>query len=98
MTEPQKATSVWQDASKKTLTQPSEFVKSEFENGDTQATYSPSLSAIDEEYLAAINSGDMESAQLMVDEAAKAAGYPERGYHGSKKAAEHNGTTRRIVS
>lgn len=50
-----------------------------------QVPFSPSLSAIDEEYLAAVNSGDMESARRMVDEAAKAAGYPERGDRGSKK-------------
>ncbi len=39
----------------------------------------------DRAYLAAVNSGDMETAQRMVDEAAKEAGYTERGYHGSKK-------------
>lgn len=68
-----------------TLSKPSEFVKGEFEDDDGQAPYSPSLSATDEEYLAAVNSGDMESARRMVDEAAKEAGYPERGDHGSKK-------------
>ena len=35
----------------------------------------------DQEYLDAVNHGDMETAQRMVDEAAKAAGYSERLYH-----------------
>lgn len=37
----------------------------------------------DAEYMDALNSGDMESAQRMVDEAANAAGYTIRAYHGS---------------
>lgn len=36
---------------------------------------------IDTDYLAAVNSGDMETAQRMVDEAAKKAGYTVRKYH-----------------
>ena len=41
-------------------------------------------SAEDEEYLAAVEAGDMETAQRMVDEAAKAAGYETlQMYHGS---------------
>ncbi|MBP3685653.1 MAG: hypothetical protein J6J21_01340, partial [Clostridia bacterium] len=48
VTGPQKATSVWQDASNERITQQNESVNSEFENDDTQATYSPSLSATDE--------------------------------------------------
>lgn len=35
----------------------------------------------DREYMAAVESGDMETAQRMVDQAAKAAGYTERLYH-----------------
>ncbi len=36
---------------------------------------------VDAEYMAAVNSGDMETAQRMVDEAAKNAGYNGKGYH-----------------
>ena len=39
--------------------------------------------ASDTEYLAAVERGDMEAAQRMVDEAAKAAGYQYVGYHAS---------------
>ncbi len=39
----------------------------------------------DEKYLAAVNSGDMETAQKMVDEAAKEAGFTVKAYHGSNK-------------
>ena len=38
---------------------------------------------IDAEYMAAAESGDMETAQRMVDEAAKKAGYALRAYHGT---------------
>ena len=44
---------------------------------------SPKLSATDTEYLAAVERGDMETAQRMVDEAARAAGYDVRAYHGT---------------
>jgi Large polyvalent protein associated domain 38/ADP-Ribosyltransferase in polyvalent proteins len=37
----------------------------------------------DQAYLAAIESGDMEAVQRMVDEAAKAAGYVDAAYHGT---------------
>lgn len=36
---------------------------------------------LDDEYLSAVRSGDTETAQRMVDEAAKKAGYPVRAYH-----------------
>ena len=39
---------------------------------------------LDTEYLSAVNRGDMEAAQKMVDEAAKANGYTITAYHGSK--------------
>ncbi len=39
--------------------------------------------SIDTDYLAAVEAGDMEAAQRMVDEAAKAAGYPIKAYHGT---------------
>ena len=38
----------------------------------------------DAAYIDAVNRGDMETAQRMVDEAAKAAGYSNRMYHGAK--------------
>jgi hypothetical protein len=38
----------------------------------------------DKEYLDAVNRGDMETAQRMVDEAAKEAGYTVEAYHGTK--------------
>ena len=37
----------------------------------------------DSDYMDAVNRGDMETAQKMVDEAAKAAGYPVKAYHGT---------------
>jgi hypothetical protein len=37
----------------------------------------------DRAYLSAVNAGDMATAQRMVDEAAKRAGYTEKAYHGS---------------
>ena len=40
---------------------------------------------LDTEYLDAVNRGDMETAQRMVDEAAKEAGYKNLFYHGSKR-------------
>ena len=42
-----------------------------------------SVPAIDQAYLSAVENGDMETAQRMVDEAAKKAGYAIDGYHGS---------------
>lgn len=44
-----------------------------------------SLKANDQAYLAAVERGDMETAQKMVDEAAKAAGYTVETYHGTDK-------------
>lgn len=42
----------------------------------------------DEDYMKAVNAGDMKTAQKMVDEAAKKAGYNYHGYHGT--ASEFN--------
>ena len=42
------------------------------------------LSLEDEEYLDAVKRGDTETAQRMVDEAAKAAGYDTKAYHGTR--------------
>jgi hypothetical protein len=52
------------------------------ETDDTQTSYTPSER--DTEYLDAVNRGDMETAQRMVDEAAKEAGYTVEAYHGTK--------------
>lgn len=40
----------------------------------------------DSSYLEAVNRGDMETAQKMVDQAAKEAGYPIKAYHGTRRA------------
>jgi hypothetical protein len=45
----------------------------------------------DAEYMAAVEAGDMETAQRMVDEAAKAAGYVTEAYHGSKEEFDEFG-------
>lgn len=42
-----------------------------------------SLKASDQAYMDAVNRGDMETAQKMVDEAAKKAGYNVKAYHGT---------------
>ena len=42
-------------------------------------------SVADKDYLDAVNRGDMETAQRMVDEAARAAGYAVKAYHGTPK-------------
>ncbi|MBQ3529524.1 MAG: hypothetical protein IJA47_03420 [Oscillospiraceae bacterium] len=43
---------------------------------------------IDNDYLKSVNRGDMETAQKMVDEAAKAAGYTIKAYHGTTNREE----------
>ena len=55
----------------------------EFDSSDPQMSISPESQRIDQEYLAAVEAGDMETAQRIVDEAAKAAGYTERMFHGT---------------
>ena len=42
-----------------------------------------SLKDLDTDYMAAVESGDMETAQRMVDEAARRAGYTTVAYHGT---------------
>lgn len=42
------------------------------------------LEKLDADYLSAVERGDMETAQKMVDEAAKKAGYTIKAYHGTK--------------
>jgi len=46
--------------------------------------------AQDAEYLAAVERGDMETAQRMVDEAAKKAGYDIKGFHGTRSQEQFN--------
>ena len=59
------------------------------ENGKPVEARSFSLSRVtpaqDAEYMRAVESGDMETAQRMVDEAAEAAGYNEKAFHGTNK-------------
>lgn len=43
------------------------------------------VSKTDEEYIAAVQRGDMETAQKMVEEAANAAGYTIKAYHGTSR-------------
>jgi hypothetical protein len=49
----------------------------------TPNTIYKQASRTDSEYMAAVERGDMEAAQRMVDEAARAAGYTIKGYHGT---------------
>jgi hypothetical protein len=46
----------------------------------------------DADYLAAVERGDMETAQRMVDEAARAAGYGIKGFHGTLSEELRNNT------
>ena len=48
---------------------------------DIRYSVTPESQRIDQEYLAAVEAGDMETAQRIVDEAAKAAGNTRRMYH-----------------
>ncbi|MEE0969248.1 MAG: hypothetical protein U0M06_07770, partial [Clostridia bacterium] len=50
-----------------------------------ESTGQYSLPDLDTEYIKAVESGDMETAQRMVDEAAKEAGYTQKLYHGTNK-------------
>lgn len=61
-----------------------EQIKSAIDNIGTFSKYDKDIrhSRKDEEYLSAVNRGDMETAQRMVDEAAKEAGYTEEVFHG----------------
>ena len=50
-------------------------------SGGTQQTGGIIYQSRDSDYLSAVEHGDMETAQRLVDEAAKAAGYTVKGYH-----------------
>ena len=54
-------------------------------------------SSQDAAYMDAVNSGDMETAQRMVDEAAKAAGYTFTGFHGTPDGGFKIFKTDRVV-
>ena len=62
-------------ASKDSISQPDDSVNKKFSISEENSS--------DTAYLAAVESGDMETAQKMVDEAAKAAGYKIKAYHGT---------------
>lgn len=47
-----------------------------------EKSYDPGVKVLDVDYFRAVEAGDMETAQRMVDEAAEAAGYTIRGDHG----------------
>lgn len=55
--------------------------RNSFINQGTQFSISPEAQKADSDYLAAVNRGDTETAQKMVDEAAKKAGYNVKGFH-----------------
>ena len=65
------------------------FTSEQFKNADNKTpTSDPDIRKSkalpsDTEYLAAVERGDMETAQRMVDEAAKKAGYTTKAYHGT---------------
>lgn len=53
------------------------------DNADNRGLNSKLSRELDTEYLSAVENGDMETAQRMVDEAAKKAGYTYKGMHGT---------------
>ena len=64
------------------------FTSEQFKNKDNlNPTSDPDIrfSLKDKDYMTAVENGDMETAQRMVDEAAKAAGYRVETYHGTDK-------------
>lgn len=57
------------------------------------ASDAPVTPAMDAEYLAAVEAGDMDTAQRMVDDAAKAAGYDIEAWHGTTATVAPEGKT-----
>ena len=53
------------------------------ENSSKKSENSAKRASMDASYLSAVERGDMETAQRMVDEAAKKAGYTVKAYHGT---------------
>ena len=63
-----------------------EFVSKHPDNiapADVKYSISEDIQKSDADYIAAVESGDTETAQMMVDEAAKNAGYTRKLYHGT---------------
>ena len=54
------------------------------EQSTTRMFHGGQWSIRDDDYMAAVNSGDMEAAQRMVDQAAKNAGYKKEIFHGTR--------------
>ncbi len=67
------------------------FTKETLEEVDDSLYAAPLPSTRDTDYLAAVEAGDMATAQRMVDEAAKAAGYAVKAYKGMRKFNWRNG-------
>ncbi len=73
-----------QRTERKTLTISNDSITETEPNVNTNDKKSYALPKTDQEYLAAVEKGDIETAQKMVDEAAKKAGYTIKAYHGTK--------------
>lgn len=58
--------------------------------GSSDIRFQPAARASDAAYLAAVEAGDMDTAQRMVDDAARAAGYGVKAYHGGANVTEFN--------
>ena len=51
------------------------------DSGNNVPQFEETVKKKDADYMDAVNRGDMETTQKMVDEAARAAGYTVNGYH-----------------
>lgn len=72
-----------QRTERKTLTISNDSITETEPNVNTNDKKSYAMPKTDQEYLAAVEKGDIETAQKMVDEAAKRAGYTIKSYHGT---------------
>ena len=54
------------------------------ENSSKRSPESGKRASMDSDYMSALERGDMVTAQRMVDEAAREAGYTYKGYHGTR--------------
>ncbi|MBR5140464.1 MAG: hypothetical protein IKV16_05350, partial [Clostridia bacterium] len=77
-------------ASDNSILNPEEKVNTSGENSSKKSENSAKRASMDASYLSAVERGDMETAQRMVDEAAKEAGYDKLFYHGAKKGGGFN--------
>ena len=71
-------------ASSITFSNDYQAIRNYMKEGDTGEETKLSMSKADSDYFDALERGDDEAAQKMVDEAAKAAGYTVKAYHGTK--------------